>query len=70
MSNIEKLQNIEKLNKYQDIYASVGSGGTLYLDSNTSSFYNFSETVIEPFKPIFEFEFALQINDFILNLIS
>ncbi len=30
--------NIEKLNKYQSIYASVGSGGVLYLDSNSDNY--------------------------------
>jgi len=30
--------NIEKLNKYQTIYASVGSGGTLYLDSSSKNY--------------------------------
>lgn len=30
--------NIEKLNKYQVIYASVGSGGTLYLDSSSNNY--------------------------------
>lgn len=32
------LVNIEKLNKYQTIYASVGSGGTLYLDSSSKNY--------------------------------
>ena len=30
--------NIEKLNKYQSIYASVGSGGVLYLDSSSDNY--------------------------------
>lgn len=30
--------NIEKLNKYQEIYASVGSGGILYLDSSSENY--------------------------------
>lgn len=30
--------NIEKLNKYQTIFASVGSGGTLYLDSSSKNY--------------------------------
>lgn len=30
--------NIEKLNKYQTIYANVGSGGTLYLDSSSKNY--------------------------------
>lgn len=32
------LVNIEKLNKYQTIYSSVGSGGTLYLDSSSNNY--------------------------------
>ena len=30
--------NIEKLNKYQTIYATVGSGGILYLDSSSKNY--------------------------------
>ncbi|MBQ6840581.1 MAG: FtsQ-type POTRA domain-containing protein [Bacilli bacterium] len=30
--------NIEKLNRYQTIYASVGSGGILYLDSSSENY--------------------------------
>ena len=30
--------NIEKLNKYQTIFASVGTGGTLYLDSSSKNY--------------------------------
>ncbi len=30
--------NMEKLNRYQSIYASVGSGGVLYLDSNSDNY--------------------------------
>lgn len=30
--------NIEKLNKYQTIFAKVGSGGTLYLDSSSKNY--------------------------------
>ena len=38
--------NIEKLNKYQTIYASVGSGGILYLDSSSKN-YIFDQDGIE-----------------------
>jgi len=32
------LVNVEKLNKYQTIFASVGTGGTLYLDSSSKNY--------------------------------
>ena len=38
--------NIEKLNKYQTIFASVGSGGVLYLDSSSKN-YIFDKDGIE-----------------------
>lgn len=41
--------NIEKLNRYQTIFASVGSGGILYLDSSSNNyiFNKFGEDVPE-----------------------
>lgn len=30
--------NIKKINKYQEIYASISGGGTLYLDSNSKNY--------------------------------
>lgn len=41
--------NIEKLNEYQNIYASISSGGTLYLDSNSKNyiFKSYSEEPVE-----------------------
>lgn len=43
--------NIEKLNKYQDIYASIAGGGTLYLDSNSKNYifraYGEEEVIVE-----------------------